>query len=37
MYENWIPVKPVLHVMMGVNHDFSTEPHKLIFELINLK
>ena len=33
MYENWIPVKPVLHVMMGVNRDFSREPHKLIFEI----
>jgi phytoene dehydrogenase-like protein len=35
MYANWIPVKPVLHVMMGVNRDFSAEPHKLIFELDN--
>jgi phytoene dehydrogenase-like protein len=35
MYDNWIPVKPVLHVMMGVNRNFSGEPHKLIFELEN--
>jgi len=33
MYENWTPVKPVLHVMMGINRDFSEEPHKLLFEL----
>jgi phytoene dehydrogenase-like protein len=33
MYANWVPVKPVLHVMMGVNRDFSGEPHKLLFEL----
>jgi phytoene dehydrogenase-like protein len=33
MYGNWIPVKPLIHVMIGVNRDFSKEPHKLIFEL----
>ena len=32
MYENWIPVKPIVHVMMGVNRDFSGEPHQIIFE-----
>jgi phytoene dehydrogenase-like protein len=33
MYEEWIPVKPIMHVMLGVNRDFSKEPHKLIFEI----
>jgi len=32
MYENWIPVKPVLHVMIGVNRDLSEEPHRIIFQ-----
>ncbi len=32
MYENWIPVKPIVHVMMGVNRDFSDEPHSIIME-----
>ena len=31
MYETWTPVKPVVHVMMGVNRDFSDEPHRTIF------
>jgi phytoene dehydrogenase-like protein len=31
MYERWIPVKPIVHVMMGVNMDFSGEPHRTIF------
>lgn len=31
MYENWIPVKPIVHVMMGVNSDFSDKPHRVIF------
>lgn len=31
MYETWTPVKPVVHVMMGVNRDFSGEPHRTIF------
>jgi phytoene dehydrogenase-like protein len=33
MYENWIPVKPMVHVMLGVNRDLSEEPHRIIFEL----
>jgi phytoene dehydrogenase-like protein len=33
IYENWIPVKPLVHVMIGVKRDFSKEPHKIIFEL----
>lgn len=32
MYENWIPVKPVLHVMIGVNRDLSDEPHRIVFQ-----
>ncbi len=32
MYESWIPVKPLLHVMIGVNRDLSDEPHRIIFE-----
>jgi phytoene dehydrogenase-like protein len=32
MYENWIPVKPMVHVMIGVNRDLSEEPHRIIFE-----
>ena len=32
IYDNWIPVKPIVHVMMGVNRDFSGEPHSIIFE-----
>jgi phytoene dehydrogenase-like protein len=33
MFERWTPVKPIVHVMMGVNHDFSSEPHKMIIEM----
>ena len=32
MYDNWIPVKPIVHVMIGVNRDLSDEPHHIIFE-----
>jgi phytoene dehydrogenase-like protein len=32
MYKKWIPVKPILHVMIGVNRDLSGEPHRIIFE-----
>jgi phytoene dehydrogenase-like protein len=32
MYETWIPVKPIVHVMLGVNMDLSDEPHRIIFE-----
>jgi phytoene dehydrogenase-like protein len=31
MYQTWTPVKPVVHVMIGVNRDFSGEPHRTIF------
>jgi phytoene dehydrogenase-like protein len=32
IYETWIPVKPIVHVMLGVNRDLSAEPHRIIFE-----
>jgi phytoene dehydrogenase-like protein len=32
MYENWKPVNPIIHVAMGVDQDFSDEPHCIIFE-----
>ena len=32
MYDNWIPVKPIVHVMIGVNRDLSDEPHRIVFE-----
>jgi len=31
MYDTWIPVKPIVHVMMGIDMDFSSEPHRIIF------
>jgi len=33
MYEHWIPVKSIVHVMMGVNRDLSDHPHNMIFEV----
>lgn len=32
MYESWIPVMPVVQVMIGVARDMSDVPHNLIFE-----
>ena len=32
MYETWMPVKPIVHVMIGVNRDLSQEPHRIVFE-----
>ena len=32
MYENWIPVKPMVHVMFGVDMDLSQEPARFVFE-----
>lgn len=32
MYENWIPVKPIVHVMFGLDMDLSKEPSRLVFE-----
>ncbi|MBN1480788.1 NAD(P)/FAD-dependent oxidoreductase [candidate division KSB1 bacterium] len=33
MYDNWLPVLPLVHVALGVNRDMSDEPHRIIFEL----
>jgi phytoene dehydrogenase-like protein len=33
VYRDWIPVKPMLHVMLGVNRDMSKEPDRLVLEL----
>ena len=32
MYDKWIPVRPVIHVMIGVNRDMSEEPHRIVFK-----
>jgi len=32
MYDTWMPVKPIVHVMIGVNRDLSAEPHRLVFQ-----
>lgn len=32
MYYTWTPVRPVIHVMIGVNRDMSEEPHRIIFQ-----
>lgn len=33
MYKNWTPVSSLVHVNMGVNRDFSGEPHSMQFEV----
>jgi phytoene dehydrogenase-like protein len=33
MYSDWIPVRPIIHVMIGVNYDLTQEPNRLILEL----
>lgn len=33
MYDKWTPVKPLLHVMIGVDMDLSSEPHRVTFSL----
>lgn len=33
MYEEWTPVRPVVHVCLGVNRDMSKEPARLSLEL----
>jgi phytoene dehydrogenase-like protein len=33
MYNEWIPVLPLIHVMLGVGRDLSKEPHRIVFEL----
>lgn len=32
MYFKWKPVRPIVHVMMGVNRDLSHEPHRIVFQ-----
>lgn len=32
MYYKWMPVRPVLHVMIGVNRDLSEEFHRIVFQ-----
>lgn len=32
MYNTWMPVKPIVHVMIGVDMDLSDEPHHMTFE-----
>ncbi len=32
MYDKWIPVKPMVHVMFGVDMDLSKEPSRCVFE-----
>lgn len=32
MYDTWMPVRPIVHVMIGVNRDMSGEPHRIIFQ-----
>ncbi|MBN1760919.1 MAG: NAD(P)/FAD-dependent oxidoreductase [Chitinispirillaceae bacterium] len=33
MYDNWIPVAPLVQVMIGVNRDMSREPHRVVIKL----
>ncbi len=33
MYDEWIPVRPVVHVCLGVARDMSKEPARVSFEL----
>jgi phytoene dehydrogenase-like protein len=33
MYEQWVPVMPLVHVCLGVNRDMSNEPSRLVFEI----
>jgi phytoene dehydrogenase-like protein len=32
MYFRWKPVRPLIQVMIGVNHDLSDEPRRIIFK-----
>lgn len=32
MYHKWLPVRPILHVMIGVDRDLSEEPHRVVFQ-----
>ncbi len=33
MYNEWVPVLPLIHVMLGVGRDLSKEPPRIVFEL----
>jgi phytoene dehydrogenase-like protein len=33
MYETWTPVLPIVHVMLGVNRDFSNETYRILIKL----
>ncbi len=33
MYEKWIPVKPLVHVCIGLNRDMSKDPNRILFEI----
>jgi phytoene dehydrogenase-like protein len=33
MYDNWLPVKPLVHVCLGVARDMSKEPNRVVFEV----
>ena len=35
MYTTWTPVLPMVQVMIGVNRDMSSEPHRILIELDN--
>lgn len=32
IYDTWIPVKSIVHVMLGVNLDLSAEPHRIVMQ-----
>lgn len=32
IYETWVPVKSIVHVMLGVNLDLSDEPHRIVIQ-----
>lgn len=36
MYNEWIPVKPLVHVIFGVDMDLSNEPHQHVLEVEKL-
>jgi phytoene dehydrogenase-like protein len=33
MYDEWTPCVPLVHVMLGVARDLSSEPRRIVFEL----
>ncbi len=33
VYDTWMPVFPLVHVMIGVNRDLSDEPHRMLVEI----